>query len=73
MEDGQEESLEERLRGQLWQKKKINLPVVVIDDQQYLLDYSDITGMERDQEDNWSKLYGGNCTNFMMDFDHWHR
>ena len=28
------------------EEEKSNLPVVVIDDQQYLLDYSDITGIE---------------------------
>ena len=37
----------ERVRGQIWQKKKkTNLPVIVIEDKQYLLDYSDITGIE---------------------------
>ena len=28
------------------EEEKSNLPVIVIDDQQYLLDYSDITGIE---------------------------
>ena len=49
---------------------KTNLPVVVIEDKQYLLDYSDITGIEwRDQENNWSQLYGNSAQTSMMDFE----
>ena len=44
---GQGRKLGGRVRGQIWQKrKKTNLPVIVIEDKQYLLDYSDITGIE---------------------------
>ena len=42
-----QESLEERLkRTNMAEEEKQNLPVVIIDDKQYLLDYSDITGIE---------------------------
>ena len=40
------ESTEENLKRTNMTEEKQNLPVVIIDDKQYLLDYSDITGIE---------------------------
>ena len=40
------ESSEENLKRTNMTEEKQNLPVVIIDDKQYLLDYSDITGIE---------------------------
>ena len=46
-------------------EEKSNLPVVVIEDEQYLLDYSDITGIEwrEIKKTNWSQLNGSDSSN----------